>query len=276
MRRATTLAAAALLMSTQAHAGCADGTDTPCTTSLGEYHIMLPDGVTAPPVLLFLHGAGGNGKQAMRMSTALSRGYAVIGPNGLQRPNSRFGPGWSFHPARPKQRDEIAFMREILDDAARNHGIDRDRVLLAGFSIGGSMVSYMACDAPDLATAYAPVAGSFWRPHPEIDACKGPVRLLHTHGWKDKTVPLEGRPLSVADIEQGDVFYAMQVWRETNGCRGRRADSFDTSGDFWHRKWESCETGALEFILHPGAHGIPKGWSETALDWFEGLDLSSG
>ncbi len=274
MMRIAALAAATLLAS-QAHAGCADDTDVPCTTPLGEYHIMLPEGVEAPPVLLFLHGAGGNGKQAMRMSTALNRGYAVIGPNGLKRPNSRFGPGWSFHPARPQQRDEIAFMREILDDAAQTHGIDRNRVLLAGFSIGGSMVSYMACDAPDLAAAYAPVAGSFWRPHPAIDACEGPVKLLHTHGWKDKTVPLEGRPLSVADIEQGDVWYGMQVWRETNRCLGKRADSFDTSGEFWIRKWDTCENGALEFILHPGAHGIPKGWSNSALDWFEGLDLSS-
>ena len=148
----------------------------------------------------------------------LARGYAVIGPNGLKRPNSRFGPGWSFHPDRPKQRDELSFMRDIIDDAVKNHGVDRDRILLAGFSIGGSMTSYLACDAPDLARAYAPVGGSFWRPHPAMDACAGPVNLLHTHGWRDKTVPLEGRPLGGGRIVQGDVFQAMQIWRATNGC----------------------------------------------------------
>jgi len=195
------LAVAAALLATQAHAGCADDSDTPCSVPLGDYHIMLPDGVDTPPALLFLHGAGGNGKQAMRMKTALNRGYAVIGPDGLKRPNSRFGPGWSFHPARPQQRDEIAFMREILADAAARHGIDRDRVLLAGFG--------------------------------------------------------------------------MQIWREVNGCKGRRADSFDTSGNFWIRSWDTCDNGALDFVLHPGGHGIPKGWSNTALDWFEGLDLSA-
>ena len=41
------------------------------------------------------------------------------------------------------------------------------------------------------AAAYAPVAGSFWRPHPDMEACAGPVDLLHTHGWRDKTVPLD-------------------------------------------------------------------------------------
>ncbi len=263
--------AALLLSVAPAHAGCADLEDT-CKTEMGEYHIALPDGVDTPPALLFLHGAGGNGKGALRMKAALDRGYAVIGPNGLKRPNSRFGPGWSFHPARPQQRDEIAFIRDVIADAADTHGIDADRILLGGFSIGGSMVSYMACDAPDLAAAYAPVAGSFWRPHPDMQACQGPVKLLHTHGWKDKTVPLEGRPVSVADIQQGDVFYAMQIWRETNGCTGMRADTFEITERFWHRKWETCDTGALEFVMHQGAHGIPRGWTDMALDWFEGLD----
>ena len=51
-----------------------------------------------------------------------------------------------------------------------------------------------------------------------------------------------------------------------------RADSFDTSGDYWRRKWETCDAGSLELALHPGAHGIPKGWATMALDWFEALD----
>lgn len=265
------LLAALLLTAGPAAAGCA-GAEAPCQTAMGDYHIALPDGVERPPVLLFLHGAGGTGKGALRMRTALRRGYAIIGPNGLKRPNARFGSGWSFHPDRAQQRDEAAFLREVISDAASTHGIDPDQVLLGGFSIGGSMTSYIACDAPDLAKAYAPVAGSFWRPHPDMAACKAPVKLLHTHGWKDKTVPLEGRPLGGGAIEQGDVFYAMQIWRETNGCAGMRADTFDTSGDFWTRTWDSCDAGALEFAMHQGGHGIPKGWSTLALDWFEALE----
>lgn len=248
--------------------------ETPCEIDGGSYHIATPKGADGPVgAILFLHGAGGQGTGILRMGGAiLARGYAVIGPNGLTRPNARFGPGWSFHPDRPKQRDEQAFLRAVIADAAETHDIDPDRILLGGFSIGGSMASYLACDAPDLARAYAPVGGSFWRPHPDPSACKGPVNLLHTHGWRDKTVPLEGRPLGGGRIYQGDVFQAMQIWRETNGCKGMRADTFEMTDQFWRRKWDSCEAGALEFVMHPGAHGIPKGWSTLALDWFEGLD----
>ena len=114
---------------------------------------------------MFLHGAGGTGNGSTRpgsmADTANARGYAVIGPNGLQRENTRFGPGWSFHPARPQQRDEMAFFRQIADDAATRFGIDRDQIILGGFSIGGSMASYIACQDPTAFTAYAPVGGSF-------------------------------------------------------------------------------------------------------------------
>ncbi len=272
--RMAILALAFGLLGSPALAGCLDD-PMPCRVPLGTYHIALPENtVDGVPAVMFLHGAGGSGEGAIRntgmSATILSRGYAVIGPDGLER-GGRFGAGWSFHPDRPKLRDEAAFLKQVADDAAVRFGVDRDRVLLAGFSIGGSMASYIACAEPDAFAAYAPVAGSFWRPHPE--RCAGPVRLLHTHGWRDVTVPLEGRPLRSGAIKQGDVWNAMLIWRETNGCDMMRPDAFGTVGNFWIRRWEDCRHGtALEFALHAGSHGIPGGWSDFALDWFETLE----
>ena len=91
-------------------------------------------------------------------------------------------------------------------------------MVLGGFSIGGSMTSYLACAAPEAFDAYLPVSGGFWRPHPT--ECVGPVRLLHTHGWTDTTVPLEGCVVRVEDINdpngfvQGDIFYTLGMWCE--------------------------------------------------------------
>ncbi|MEP1208898.1 MAG: PHB depolymerase family esterase [Rhizobiaceae bacterium] len=251
-----------------------------CNTSLGHYALHLPSRreVAKPiPALLYFHGAGGSGPKAMRNKGMLKnfteRGYAIIAPSGLKRPNSRFGPGWSFLPFREKQRDELAFAREILADAATNHKIDRDKVLVSGFSVGGSLAWYLACQDPNLGRAFAPVAGAFWRPHPVSTDCKGPVRLLHTHGWRDGTVPLEGRPLGGGRIYQGDVFAGLQILREINGCNQLRADKFNTSGKFWRRIWTKCKSdSALEFALHTGGHGVPKGWAEMAIDWFEKLN----
>lgn len=250
-----------------------------CAVPEGTYRAALPE--TPPPragypAVVFFHGAGGNGKQTL-MNTGMvdafiGRGYAVLAPDGLPRSAERPGGSWSFHPDRPQRRDELAFTRAVIADAAKRYRIDPDRVLLSGFSIGGSLVWYLACQDPTVATAYAPVAGAFWRPHPSASDCNGPVRLLHTHGWRDQTVPLEGRPLRGGAILQGDVFAGLGVLRDLNACTMLRADAFDTEGPFWRRVWTSCAPGtALELALHTGGHSVPPGWAEMAMDWFEGL-----
>lgn len=248
----------------------------PCTVPLGEYHITLPEGEGPFPTLVYLHGAGGRGEGMVNsMGRAVARGYAVIGPQGAQRPGSRFGSGWSFHPEREAFRDEPAFLREVIADAEARFGIDPDRLLLAGFSIGGSMTSYIGCSEPDLARAYAPVAGGFWRPHPALDACAAPVDVLHTHGWTDGTVPIEGRVLGGGTTRQGDVFQALEIWRETNGCALSAPDRITTEDPFWMRIWTSCGGGSLTFAMHPGGHSMPRDWPDLALDWFEALDVAN-
>ena len=267
-------ALAFILLGSAAYAGC-DTSPDPCAVAGGTYHIALPDGPGSAltPAILWLHGAGGTGAGALRNSgmtqAALDRGYAFIAADGEDRPG-RFGTGWYFHPDRPKNRDDVAFLTAVADDAADRFGLRRDGIILAGFSVGGSMASYLACEAPEAFRAYAPVGGSFWKPEPTD--CAGPVRLLHTHGWRDQTVPLEGRPLGGGRIYQGDVWQAMQVWRAENGCDMMRPDSFSMTDSFWRRKWEDCAPGtALEFALHQGGHGIPRGWTAMVLDWFEAL-----
>ncbi|WP_102110062.1 alpha/beta hydrolase family esterase [Oceaniglobus roseus] len=274
MFRAPLLALAlSVLMGDAVTAGCGPSPDA-CTVASGTYHAVLPaGGGQGAPVVIFLHGAGGSGADTLRntgmVEAIRARGYALLAPDGLSRQGRRGG-GWSFLPGHEALRDEPAFFAEVAGDAVARFGVDRDRVLLAGFSIGGSMVAYTACARPDLFAAYAPVAGNFWRPHPE--GCAGPVKLFHTHGWQDVTVPLEGRPLRGGAIEQGDVWAAMEIWRATDGCTMMRPDGFDTVNQFWIRRWTDCAPGAaLQFALHPGAHGIPVGWADLALDWFEGL-----
>ncbi|MEO1745065.1 MAG: alpha/beta fold hydrolase [Pseudomonadota bacterium] len=261
--------------------------ETPCTVYGGDYHIALPESVPQSgspiPAVVFIHGFGSSGQNVLRntgmIDPMLARGYAVIAPNGMAMQH-RNGRSWSFMPNRPKLRDEVAFLTSVRDDIIAKHNIDPQRVLLSGFSIGGSMTSYVACEKPDAFSAYAPLAGSFWRPHP--DGCNGNVQLFHTHGWRDGTVPLEGRVLRGADIRdvgslaQGDVFRAMEIWRETNDCVHLKADSFKTEGQYWIRKWERCLPGsALEFAIFDGGHVIPKGWADMALNWFEGLQKES-
>ena len=259
-----------MLATSPALADCG-GADDPCALEGGTYHIAMPQSAEGPvSAFIYFHGAGASGANIREMAFAKAlnaRGYAVVAPNGLQRPDSRFGPGWSFRPESPAHRDELAFTRNLIADVAANHNVDPSRVILTGFSIGGSLVWYLACRDAEIAAGYAPYAGGFWRPLPTD--CDGPVKLLHTHGWRDQTVPLEGRPLRSGAIYQGDIFEGLARWREENGCELLRADVFDTEGRYWRRKWTSCAPGtALELALWPGGHVPPDAeWAEMAADW---------
>jgi polyhydroxybutyrate depolymerase len=261
---------AAALSATDAAADC-NGAPEACKLANGTYHIVLPEGATSPvPAIFLLHGYGGEGVGSIRnkgmVGLMLRRGYAVIAPDGRLRDDGE-GRSWDFHPDRPATRDETAFLIAVADDAAAKYGLQRDAMLLAGFSIGGSLTSYVACKAPDAFAAYAPVAGSFWRPHPT--GCAGPVRLLHTHGIADRTVPLTGREIMPGFV-QGNVFDAMEIWRQTNGCAAAKADRTEPLGIYQVQHWDGCRPGTdLQFALHEGGHSMPKGWAEMAVDWFE-------
>lgn len=276
VRPAAALALAVLLAATGAAAQDVCGTESAaCATALGSYRAALPEGEGPHPAVVFLHGAGGNGAGILSMTGMVealqARGYAVLAPDGLPRSPERPGGMWSFLPetARPRQRDEAAFFAQVVADAVARFGVDPDRVVLAGFSAGGFLVNYLACETPDAFAAYAPVSGGFWRDQPA--RCDGPVRLFHTHGWSDGTVPLEGRILRAGQFVQGDIFEGLTLWRRTNGCTQPDPSGVSATGPFLRRHWDCAPGSALELALWPGGHGVPDGWAAMMLDWFEAL-----
>ncbi|MEM6549340.1 MAG: polyhydroxybutyrate depolymerase [Pseudomonadota bacterium] len=251
------------------------GGEVACEIDGGSYHLLLPDAWLGGPAVIHLHGLGGSGARGTKntglVETVTGRGYALILPSGEPWLELASQPtDWAVRDGTTGRRDDIAFLRAVLDDAAARAGIDRGRVLMTGFSRGGSMVWDVACHAPGTAAAYAPAAGGFWKPLPE--SCTGPVRMQHSHGFTDGVVPLEGRriPIETPVITQGDIFAGLQIWRRTMGC-GSKADGHEIDGPLWRKRWTKCAAGgSLELILHAGGHGPAPGWMATAIDWFEG------
>ena len=244
-----------------------------CQVATGQYRVALPEGEGPHKAMIWLHGWGGSANGVMRNTGMVrnlsARGYALIAPDGVITSARYKNKNWAVNDGRVYARDDVHFLEQIVEDAVARHGIDRERIVLGGFSRGGSMVWDVACRAPGLARGYAPVAGAFWEPM--WDGCEGPVDLFHTHGWTDRTVPLEGRPLGGGTMTQGDVFQSLYILRATNGCGNRQPEEAPLSEakDRWFRTWSDCGGGRIDLMLHPGGHGIPKGWLAQAIDWFE-------
>ncbi|WP_299295924.1 polyhydroxybutyrate depolymerase [uncultured Tateyamaria sp.] len=261
---------ACLMWPTLGHAADCGDADTPCETAIGGYHMATPDVANPKGVVIHLHGGGGRGRGLLNSGlakAALARGYVFVAPNG-EHPENRWTRDWSVKAkGTSHNRDDKAFLREVLADARARGGVTNDTVLLAGFSRGGSMVWDIACYTPDFATAYAPLAGALWDDLP--DNCTAPVRLFHTHGWNDRTVPLEGRSFRDGAVVQGDVWASLKILRATNGCDARQPERNSYEGDLWFRHWTDCAAGEIQLMLHKGGHGAPQGWSTRVMDWFE-------
>ncbi len=272
-RLARLLLALVPFAATSAAGARADCGDTPCEVAGGSYHLAAPagwDGTTPLPAVLFFHGYGASGASVLAdpgvRDSVTRRGYLLIAPNGRD-PEPGRNRSWAHQGSPFTGRDENAFIAEVMADTASRLPLRRDRVLVSGFSQGGSMAWHVACFMGRDFAAFAPVAGAFWQPEPP--ACPGgPVRLLHLHGFADEVVPLEGR--AIGDRwQQGDVFLAMARLREIDGCRPE-PDRITIRDGRRCRAWTDCAFGgALGLCLHDGGHELPQGWLDHVLDWFE-------
>ncbi len=146
------------------------------------YALSVPDGYepgNPRPLVLALHPGGGRapyyGGAFMRqvVGPALRDWEAIIvAPDAPTR-------RWTSATA---ERAVIALLHAVMEDYA----VDRDRILVTGFSLGGRGTWFMATRHADLFTGAIPIAGS-----PDDDALDGlgsmPVHIIHSQD--DEVMP---------------------------------------------------------------------------------------
>ena len=134
-------------------------------------------------------------------------GFIVVYPNGSGRHWDTFGGEFA---------DDVRLILAVIDDAAAEHRIDRDRVYVTGASNGAFMTYVLACEAPETFAAAAPVMGlmqeSLAQKHPDGPA----VPMLIIHGTRDGLAPYNAR--SVLGEETFTVDEAVKYWVRRNGC----------------------------------------------------------
>lgn len=230
-----------------------------------KYILHLPKGKEYDnnlALVLAFHGAPGMAKNleenSLLSQKADAAGFIAVYPDGTSIGEKNF-PDWNtwnccyFGAGRAEQ--EVAYVRRLVEHIAREYRIDRRRVYAAGFSRGGMMAQLLACDASDLFTGIADIAGAM-----NFDECKPkyPVDVLIVHGKDDRNVKFGGAaPKKVLPLTQGEdrpVAYSVQVWRRHNHCRSGKAL---TRGNV-ERTDYACSRGALRLIaINNEAHSWP-------------------
>lgn len=158
------------------------------------YLIDLPDRPANAPMILALHGGGGNPAQFARDTglavPALAEGYAVIWPAGTARRGRllTWNGGYCCGYAAKAGVEDLAYLDAVVADAGARFGLNTGRVYLTGLSNGSLMAESYAAQRPGKVRAVAGVSGT-------MDASlrvRGPVPLLSIHGTADPQVPYAG------------------------------------------------------------------------------------
>ena len=168
------------------------------------YRIDLPTTVTNAPVILALHGGGGNPDQFARNTglsgPATSAGYAVIYPAGSARRGVflTWNGGYCCGYAAAAGIDDIGFLDRVIADATSRFDLNAQRVYITGMSNGAVLAETYAALRPSQIRAVAGVAGTM---DARTIVVAGRMPWLHIHGTADMLVPYTGGRGADASID---------------------------------------------------------------------------
>lgn len=221
------------------------------------YRLFVPagyDGHARLPLVLDLHGSGGNAAGQARNS-----GFETLAATERFLVATLEGEGnrWNV-PVQDGRADDVAYVSDVIDHVARQLCTDQSRVYMTGFSGGGRMTSLAACRLGARLAAVAPVSALRW-PGP----CAGPrVPVLTFHGLADTQNPYDGHaPGRGAEWEES-VPDALAAWARHNGCRGD-AILDDPPGPLSTMRYDGCGDNEVRMIR---IDGLGHTWTRTEVD----------
>lgn len=225
-------------------------------------------GGTRVPLVIVLHGGGGNARNAESMTgftaKANAENFIVVYPDGSGRRRDAlltWNAGHCCGYAMEQKVDDVAFIRTLIDTLVARYPIDSKRVYVTGMSNGAMMTHRIGIELADRVAAIAPVVGALFgdEAHP-----RAPVSALIINGLVDESVPYgggspggrfseswDGTPTEPA-AEQG------KFWAAADGC-ARTAPNVDR-GRYLVVPYRCPGSVAVErYTIKDGGHAWPGG-----------------
>lgn len=115
----------------------------------------------AYPLIVWLHGRGGDERQLLRIMPLVSmRNYVAVAPRGPVACGSE-GPGYYWPQTDQHVQQAEHTVAETVRIATQKLHISPRRIFLAGFDCGGTMAFRAALNRPDLYAGVASLGGAF-------------------------------------------------------------------------------------------------------------------
>jgi len=244
------------------------------------YLLHLPSGfdkAKPAPLVFVLHGGGGDGARAARLTRFRARadsdGFVVCYPNAV---NHHWNDGRQVRRFRSQREgiDDVGFISELIDRFVADLGIDPTRVYATGISNGGMMCYRLGCELAGRIAAIAPVAAAM--PALLADSARPtrPIPVLAINGTADPLVPYQGGGVGL-DKKRGVVLSVprtIELWAKLNRCSPKPDTSVIPSPDLHNGLRVVCRRysggrDAGEVILYRvegGGHTWPAGAPRAA------------
>lgn len=193
--------------------------------------VHAPSGLEANrPLVISLHGLNQSADYQKSTTQWESLGetekFVVVYPDAI---NS----SWDISGDR-----DVDFIVAVIDDMSDRFNIDRNRVYVTGFSMGGMMSYHTANKIADKVAAIGPVSGYLFA---NPVSSSRPMPIIHIHGTTDDVVRYSG----VAGV--------LEKWRGWNECPSTSTTiqpypSNRPGSSATYQKWEACNNSDVVLI----------------------------
>jgi polyhydroxybutyrate depolymerase len=240
-----------------------------------QYRVHVParyDASKPAPLLVALHGGGGSMELQAddslygQISKSESEGAIAVFPNGFSRlPGGKlatWNAGNCCAAARDRNVDDVGFIRAVVADVRSRWKVDPRRIYATGMSNGAMMAYRLACEAADVFTAIAPVAGT-----DNTRECRPsrPVAVLHIHARDDSHVLFGGGagPDSVRATAVTDYVSVPQTvakWGALDACTGEPHRVLERAGAYCELRAPCAGGSRVQLcVTETGGHSWPGG-----------------
>lgn len=180
---------------------------------------------TPMPVVVFLHGGGGNAVNAQATTcperdtasaeclwavgeaegfiTVFATGYSARQLSPLRTWNAGGSGDYACASAAACEdnSDDIAYLGAVLDQVEAEYRVDTDKVFFMGFSNGAAMAHRVACELSDRVTGIVAASGANSFANGQPCDVERPVTVIHVHGTADACWSYETSLSACADFQ---------------------------------------------------------------------------